>query len=201
MTLPRYSDSAVRQALDAHWPIADGGGGHCYVSRLTGPSAAAVDASCSTTVFLVKRRKVRRLNALTHVYLSFDAYTWHPGSPHDPIITDLRESERLGDTVSGILEMCTLCARAFMERNFKQDSRFNLVFNNCQIQLGFVGETMCAMGMLGALFLYGYTSHIVFLVVAMVCCGTLLKVGSEQRSYSIWQCPHVAVGSMCRRLQ
>lgn len=200
MTLPRYSDSAVRQALDAHWPIADGSDGRCYVSRLTGPSTA-VDASCSTTVFLLKRRKVRRLPVLTHAYLSFDAYTWHPGSPHDPIITDLREPERLGDTVSGILELCTLCSRAFMERNFKQDARFNLVFNNCQIQLGYIGETMCAAGMLGALFLYGCTSLIVFLVVAMVCCGTLLKVESAQRSYSIWQCPHVAVGSMCRRLQ
>lgn len=179
----RYPLSVIQEVLDKHWPLSDS----------TKSLSRIFTGHGNSFIFIIKRRGVSSVPLLSHMYITFDEYTWHPGAPNDPIITKVL-AEEFEDEVLCIYELCASCSRSFMQNNFARDSKFHIIYNNCQIQLGIFAETMAVCGLMIGILLYTLTFKFVFLLFGiMALIAMLISNHMNKRSLSktISQCPHI----------
>lgn len=136
----RYNPEAVKQALD-RWPASEPPAGKIQ-SRLLHKNNTQFN---DTTIFILRSSAISYLPIIHHCYLEFDGTEWHPGAPTDPIFEEKRTDITRIAHVRQIIECCEYCSRQYMHSSFERDRKFNLLFNNCQIQFGVIAESLLTM--------------------------------------------------------
>lgn len=202
----RYTPESVSGVLDLYWPLIEEPDEESILSRYyyKSPTSAKDSASdkettrpmIETDFFFEHKRSVSVIPLLAHTYITYRDRVWHPGAPTNPIIDPVSEDELMYPLLT-IRELCTYCARKFMENRFKSDSSFHIICNNCQIQFGLFGDTILVMITIMLLITNIYEPTLIKTLLLIYVCFILVLVNTTSislDSLELYHCPHIKFG-------
>lgn len=160
-----------------------------FKSRLLGLSTAPTN---ETTIFLVRSLAISYVPIIHHWFVEFNGIQWHPGAPTDPIFqSDCAKTSQVDTRLRKIIECCNYCAKEYMRRNFCRDANFNLVFNNCQIQLGEIAESLLVIFFITSLIIAIVLKNIFIFIINLATLATIFLTRTINTEIEYKVCEHI----------